>query len=119
METFAQKEVLMRILTISEAFFLGLFSLLVFSTSGFAQTKTVTEGRHLVQPCARCHVIVANGPPSWTDAPSFESIANRPSLKKAWLVNFIQQQHLHMLTDTYTSAQANSIAAYILSLRQK
>ena len=109
----------MRIAAIPVAAVWGLFSLLAFSASGFAQNKSVTEGHRLVQPCARCHVIVANGPSSWTDAPSFEAIANRPGIQRAWLAKFVQQDHMHMLTDNYTDAQANSIASYILSLRKK
>ena len=97
----------------------ALAGLVAVGHNGFAQTKSVKEGHRLAQPCARCHVIVANGPPSWTDAPSFESIANRPGVKRAWLVDFVQKQHVHMLTDIYTPAQADSIASYILSLRRK
>ena len=109
----------MRIATISMATSLGIVSLLAFSPSGFAQNKSVTEGHRLVEPCARCHVIVSNGPSSWTDAPSFEAIASRPGIQRAWLAKFVQQDHMHMLSDTYTDAQANSIASYILSLRKK
>ena len=92
---------------------------IVLGSGALAQTKSITEGHRLAQPCARCHVIVANGPSSWTDAPSFEAIANRPDVKRAWLVDFVEKQHVHMLTDTYTPAQADSIASYILSLRRK
>ena len=84
-----------------------------------AQPAMVAEGHRLVQPCARCHVIDAGGASSWTDAPSFESIANRPGSTPSKLAAYIQQQHLHMLTDEYSKAQANSMAFYILSLRQK
>jgi mono/diheme cytochrome c family protein len=84
-----------------------------------AQSASVSEGRQLAQKtCATCHVIIANGPASWTDAPSFESIANRPAITQQWLTNFVQQpQHMHMLMEKYTRAQASDIAAYILSLR--
>ncbi len=86
----------------------------------FAQHASVSEGYRLAQPrCATCHVIVPNGPASWTDAPSFESIANRPGITQQWLADFVQKPHMHMLTDKYTSAQANDIAAYILSQRHK
>jgi len=83
-----------------------------------AQSASVSEGRQLAQTtCAACHVIVANGPASWTDAPSFEIIANRPAITRQWLADFVQKPHMHMLTDQYTRAQANAIAAYVLSLR--
>ena len=109
----------MRIPAIPGAVLVVMFGLVAFSASSVAETKSVAEGKRLVQPCARCHVIVANGPSSWTDAPPFEAIANRPGIQRAGLANFMQQQHMHMLTDTYTNAQANSIASYILGLRKK
>jgi hypothetical protein len=64
-------------------------------------------------------VIVASDQASWTDAPSFVSIAKRPGISQKWLSDFLLQPHKHMLTDDYTRAQANSIADYILSLNRK
>ena len=91
-----------------------------FSGDGHAEPASVSEGYRLADArCAICHVIVANGPGSWTDAPPFASIANRPEMTRAWLAEFIQKPHMHMLTNYYTPAQANDIADYILSLRQK
>ena len=69
--------------------------------------------------CARCHVIVAHGPGSWTDAPPFEAIANRPATTRRWLVDFISKPHKDMLTRDYSSAQVNSLADYIFSLRRQ
>ena len=86
-------------------------------TRCLAQTRT--DAPAIVKDCARCHVVVANGPASWTDAPSFQSIANRPGMTRAWLTDFVEKQHRHMLTDEYTPAQANNIASYILGLRRK
>ncbi|MCW3475392.1 c-type cytochrome [Limobrevibacterium gyesilva] len=84
-----------------------------------AQPASISEGYRLAAAlCARCHVIVASGSGSWTDAPAFESVANRPDMTPGWLVAFIQKPHLHMITDIYTPAQASSIASYILSLRR-
>jgi cytochrome c len=84
-----------------------------------AQSAAISEGHQLAQTtCAVCHVIVPNGPGSWTDAPSFESVANRPGITQQWLTNFIQEpNHKHMLMEQYTQAQASDIAAYILSMR--
>jgi hypothetical protein len=80
----------------------------------------VPEGHQLAQKtCAPYHAIVPNGYGSWTDAPSFESIANRPGITQQWLADFIQKPHMDMVTDQYTRAQANAIAAYILSQRHK
>ena len=85
-----------------------------------AEPTSVSEGYRLADArCAVCHVIVADGPGSWTDAPPFTSIANRPGITRAWLAEFVQKPHMHMLTDYYTPAQANDIADYILSLRRK
>jgi mono/diheme cytochrome c family protein len=85
-----------------------------------AQPASVSEGYRLADAlCARCHVIVANGPGSWTDAPTFESIANRPGMTRPWLVAFLQKPHMHMPEETYTPAQAGSIASYIMSLRRR
>jgi mono/diheme cytochrome c family protein len=86
----------------------------------FAQHASWSEGYRLAQPvCGTCHAIVPNGPASWTDAPSFESIASRPGMTQQWLAGFIRKPHMHMLMDQYTSVQANDIAAYILSLRHR
>jgi cytochrome c len=85
-----------------------------------AQSASVSEGRQLAQKtCATCHVIIPNGPASWTDAPPFESIANRPGITQQWLAAFVQKPHMHMLEDRYTPGQANAIASFILSLRHK
>jgi len=85
-----------------------------------AQPASVSEGHQLAQKtCATCHVIMPNGHASWTDAPSFESIANRPGITQQWLAAFVRKPHMHMLIDQYTPAQANAIASFILSLRRK
>jgi mono/diheme cytochrome c family protein len=84
-----------------------------------ARSTSVSEGRPLAQKtCAVCHVIIPNGPASWTDAPSFESIANRPGITQQWLAGFaLNPKHMDMVFQEYSRAQANAIAAYILSLR--
>jgi mono/diheme cytochrome c family protein len=91
----------------------------LFSDPCRAQSA-VSEGHALAQKtCAVCHVVVLNGPGSWTDAPSFESIANRPGMTQQWLADFVRKPHKDMVTDQYTPAQANAIAMYILSLRHQ
>jgi mono/diheme cytochrome c family protein len=101
----------------------GLVGLVALGLDGgrcLAQSATVAQGYRLAAArCATCHVIVANGPGSWTDAPAFETLANRPGLTRQWLTDFILEPHANMLTQEYTRAQADSIAAYILSLRRK
>lgn len=86
----------------------------------WARADQVADGQRIAAGlCARCHVIAPTGAGSWTDAPPFEAIANRPGMTRDWLANFVQQPHMHMLTDDYTRPQADSIAAYIMSLRAK
>lgn len=107
-------------------FWMRVGALLVGAGAGLASgacataAPSVTEGHQLSDAmCARCHVAQTNGPASWTDAPSLESIANRPGITRAWLADFIPKPHAHMLTADYTPAQAQSIAAYIMSLRHR
>ncbi len=52
----------------------------------------------------------------WTDAPTFQTIANRPERTQATLSRFIQQSHMHMLNTARPPNEANEIAAYIVSL---
>jgi mono/diheme cytochrome c family protein len=82
--------------------------------------SAVSEGDQIAQKtCAVCHVIEPTGSGSWTDAPSFESVANRPGMTQQWLADFVRKPHMHMVTDQYTPAQANALAAFILSQRHK
>src|SRR6187200_1753203 len=82
-----------------------------------AQTASTADGHRLASSlCARCHII-GRGGGSWTNAPSFESIANRPGVTAAWLSEVVVTPHPKMLINNYSRSQANSIANYILSLR--
>jgi hypothetical protein len=91
---------------------------LLFDNCLAQSAASVSEGYQLaLKTCTPCQVIIPNGPGSWTDAPSFESIANRPGITQRWLADFVQKPNMHMVTDQYTGAQANAIASYILSLR--
>jgi hypothetical protein len=56
--------------------------------------------------------------PGWTDAPAFQTIANRTDWTAAKLSGLIQQPHLHMLNTGRPPSEANEIAAYIISLRK-
>ena len=68
--------------------------------------------------CQQCHVIVPSNGAGWTDAPSFESIANRSGQTAAALSATIQKPHLHMLNDQRPKPEADLLAAYIISLRK-
>jgi mono/diheme cytochrome c family protein len=68
--------------------------------------------------CAECHVVVPRSKGGWTDAPTFEAIANRQGSTAQTLSAFIQQEHMHMVNTGRPPGEANAIAAYILSLRK-
>lgn len=71
------------------------------------------------QYCEECHLVVRGDRQGWTDAPSFEAIANDPRQSRAKLVAYIQQPHMHMLNTGRPAGEANQIAVYILSLRKQ
>lgn len=71
------------------------------------------------QYCETCHLVVPSTSRGWTDAPSFEAIAGRASTTRASLVAFIEQPHMHMLNTARPPAEADVIAAYIMSLRHR
>ncbi len=68
--------------------------------------------------CSRCHVIAPGEGRGWTDAPSFDAIANSPDTTRRSLHDFLQQPHMHMLAYHEAGAHADDLAAYILSLSQ-
>ena len=69
---------------------MALFWLDVTTGTGLAQTASVADGHQPASGlCARCHVIERGGGSGWTDAPSFESIANRPGVTGAWLSDVV------------------------------
>ena len=93
---------------------------IVLGPSSLAQPASVARGHEVAQRiCARCHVIDASGSGSWTNAPSFESIANQPGITRAWIADYVGQLPMHMPVRDYTPAQLNDVASYILSLRRK
>lgn len=80
----------------------------------------VAAGQRIAQAsCSECHVIVRNGPAGWTDAPSFEAIANRPTTTSAWLESFVQKPHIDMMHRIRNDSDAAKLAAYILSLKRR
>ncbi len=85
-----------------------------------AESSDVAKGHALAQAnCARCHVVTASGKAGWTNAPSFGSIANRPTTTMASLEQVVEQPHMKMVNLPRSPAEARQIAAYIMSLRQK
>ena len=68
--------------------------------------------------CAECHQVTPSRTTSWTDAPDFEVIANRPHVTVASLDSFIQKPHMKMLNTERPPAEANELATYIITLRK-
>ena len=86
--------------------------------AAWAATPAAQAGLKLAQQyCTECHVVVPSASPGWTDAPSFQTIANRPDWTVPVLSGFIQKPHMHMLNTGRPQAEASEIAAYIVSLR--
>ena len=93
-------------------------SLVALGPAARSAPGSVSTGQSIAQrDCTQCHVITPGGGSGWTSAPSFESIANRQNETASALSAYIQKSHLHMLHDKRTPADANAIAAYIMSLK--
>ncbi|MGA3002244.1 MAG: c-type cytochrome [Acetobacteraceae bacterium] len=81
--------------------------------------NAVAQGKLVAQQyCVTCHIITPTGQGGWTDAPRFDAIANRPGVSAAQISTFVQKPHMNMLNDQRPKAEADAIAAYILSLRK-
>lgn len=81
--------------------------------------NAAAEGKRLAQQyCATCHVVAPSTQGGWTDAPSFQSIAQRPEATVTRLSGFIQKGHLDMMNDQRPKPEADALAAYIVSLRR-
>ncbi len=69
--------------------------------------------------CTECHVVTPSASKGWTDAPTFESIANRSGATVATLTAIIEKPHMKMLNVERPRNEAQAIATYIMSLRHK
>jgi mono/diheme cytochrome c family protein len=88
----------------------------------------VRKGHYLaLLVCANCHVAAPdqpNEPILRQPAPSFESIAQRPSTTRQWLENFIATTHQGldsprgMPNPRLLDNQVKQVAAYLLSLKK-
>ncbi len=81
--------------------------------------KAVAGQKLAQQYCAECHVVVPGSGGGWTDAPAFDAIANRKGVTAQKLSGIIQRPHMHMMNTERPAAEANEIAAYILTLRNR
>jgi len=80
----------------------------------------VATGRNLAgQYCVTCHVITPSEQGSWTDAPKFTAIANRPGITAAAISATVQKSHVNMMNDQRPKPEADAIAAYVMSLRKR
>lgn len=87
---------------------------------GFAASgPNPASGQKLSQQfCAECHVVAPNGKSGWTDAPAFDAIANKSGATLSTLTAYIEKPHMHMVNTGRPPAEANDIAAYILTFRK-
>ena len=71
------------------------------------------------QWCAACHVVSADQREANADAPPFATIARMPHFNAQALVYFLLDPHPKMPDLPLDRYQANDIAAYIASLRER
>lgn len=97
-----------------------LLALPAMPLAAHAQKATPAEGQRIAERyCARCHVVAPGGGAGWTDAPAFATIAQNPRISRTWMRQFVTQQHMHMLDTDRSPAEADALAAYLLSLRRE
>ena len=89
--------------------------------SGSAQVADISIGRHLAETvCSACHQISTNahGPGPNPDAPNFVDIS-RMSMSKLDIKVFLRSSHPSLPTVILSSAEIDSIAAYIERLNKE
>jgi mono/diheme cytochrome c family protein len=84
-----------------------------------AKSADAANGERLAKRwCASCHVITADQPVANADAPSFASIARRPSFNPAQLAYLLLTPHPVMPELALTRVEADDIVAYIARRRR-
>ncbi len=97
---------------------LVLVPLLAFGEPVQAAPSPAESGRTMAKrDCSECHNIEPGGGGGWTNAPSFQSVADRPGQSAAAVSAYLRKPHFQMLHDNRPKAEADAIAAYIMSLR--
>jgi mono/diheme cytochrome c family protein len=95
----------------------------VFMASGaLAQTSSPLLGEQIAnENCIFCHQIVPGTEPKnpKSGAPSFVDVANLASTTELSIKVFLRSSHRSMPNFVLTPEEIDSIAAYILGLRQK
>ena len=74
-------------------------------------------GRLAVRWCMACHVVEPNQSTATDNAPSFKTIANRPSTTAASLDRYLSKEHTLMPDFLLSPQERNALVTYILSLR--
>lgn len=83
-----------------------------------ASAADVNRGRDLAERwCAACHV-TGPGQRQATEAPTFETIAQKDNLEARPLANFLLEPHPKMPNMGLTRIEAADIAAYIMSFKK-
>jgi mono/diheme cytochrome c family protein len=78
------------------------------------------SGRQLATTvCSSCHRVLPMTLSDRSDPPSFQSIADLPSTTGSSLNVFLHSNHRNMPNFSVSSAQANDLIAYILSLKKQ
>jgi mono/diheme cytochrome c family protein len=68
--------------------------------------------------CSSCHRVLPMTLPDEGDPPSFQSIADQPSTTGISMNVFLHSNHNNMRDFILSSAEANDLIAYILSLKK-
>ena len=93
--------------------------MIVSATAHAAQIGSVAQGSVIARErCAECHLIVKESGSSTNEkAPTFARIANLPGMTSAALRAALNTSHSTMPNLVIMDDDADSIIAYILSLR--
>ncbi len=86
-----------------------------------AQIGSVQEGYRLVrETCSQCHLLgEERGRSTVESASPFSVVANTPGMTSAALKLILVTPHRHMPALTVSGEEADSIVAYILSLKHR
>jgi mono/diheme cytochrome c family protein len=95
--------------------FLALFA----APSVAAAAGDPQRGRELAEQwCSSCHLVSAEQQTASTDAPPFETIADRSPDEFSWLEAFLADPHPPMPQLSLSRDEIRDLVAYIASLRE-
>lgn len=92
-----------------------------FVLPAFVEAADAERGRGLAEQwCGNCHLVGTANQPAATDAaPTFTSIANRPTTSEASLTTFLAEPHKDAMKGiVLPRLEIADLAAYIMSLRE-